>query len=51
MNNYYDKEQDDRFMQILDLVASLDLEYMRSLIPNIECMIENREEELNDEVE
>lgn len=46
MNNYYDKEQDDRFMQILDLVASLDLEYMRSLIPNIEIMIENKEEEL-----
>lgn len=46
MNNYYDEEQDNRFMQILDLVASLDLEYMRSLIPNIEIMIENKEEEL-----
>ena len=46
MNNYYDKEQDDRFMQILDLVSSLDINYMRALIDNIEIMIENKEEEL-----
>lgn len=47
----WNEEQDNRFMQILDLVASLDLDYMRALIDNIEIMIENKEEELDDEVE
>ena len=33
-------------MDILDRVSSLDIDYMRALIDNIEIMIENKEEEL-----
>ena len=43
--NYYD-DNDRIFMDILDRLSSLDVDYMRALIDNIEIMIENKEEEL-----
>ena len=51
MNNYYEKDQEMRLEQIYDLIDCLDLDYMRRLIPIIEIMIENREEELREEDE
>lgn len=44
MSSYNDNDR--IFMDILDKVASLDIDYMRALIDNIEIMIENKEEEL-----
>lgn len=47
--NYYD-DNDRIFMDILDRISSLDVDYMRALIDNIEIMIENKEEELEVEL-
>lgn len=44
MSSYNDNDR--IFMDILDRVSSLDIDYMRALIDNIEIMIENKEEEL-----
>ena len=44
MSSYNDNDR--IFMDILDEVANLDIDYMRALVDNIEIMIENKEEEL-----
>ena len=44
MSNYDDNDR--IFIDILDRVSSLDIDYMRALVDNIEIMIENKEEEL-----
>lgn len=44
MSSYDDNDR--IFVDILDRVSSLDVDYMRALIDNIEIMIENKEEEL-----
>ena len=44
MSSYDDNDR--IFMDILDRVSSLDIDYMRALVDNIEIMIENKEEEL-----
>ena len=46
MSSYNDNDR--IFMDILDKVASLDIDYMGALIDNIEIMIENKEEELRE---
>ena len=43
-------KNDDIIMNILDSVGCLEIEEMEMLIANIECMIENKKEELEEEV-
>lgn len=43
-------KNDDIIMDILDSVSCLEIEEMEMLIANIECMIENKKEELEEEV-
>ena len=44
MSNYCDNDR--IFIDILDKVASLDINTMKDLVANIETMIENKEDEL-----
>ena len=43
-------KNDDIIMDILDSVGCLEIEEMEMLVANIECMIENKKEELEEEV-
>lgn len=44
-------DNDSKFMYILDLCNDLDIEYLESLIGNIECIIETKKEEQDFEEE
>ena len=43
-------DNDRIIMDILDSVGCLEIEEMEMLVANIECMIENKKEELEEEV-